>query len=97
MVLIVRLFAAAAMTDDGILSANRAMAQDGLHAGLSPIGFEVELRRREWDKQNRSNEGSARPGHLAQDRQTGARPFLLHKSHLEKNNAALAPDVVKSP
>ena len=28
MVLIVRLFAAAAMTDDGILSANRAMAQD---------------------------------------------------------------------
>jgi hypothetical protein len=23
------------------------------------------LRRREWDKQNRSDEGSARPGHLA--------------------------------
>ena len=65
MVLIVRLFAAAAMTDDGILSANRAMAQDDLHAGLGPIGFEVELRRREWDKQNRSDEGPARPGHLA--------------------------------
>jgi hypothetical protein len=65
MALIVRLFAAAAMTDDGILSANRAMAQDDLHAGLGPIGFEVELRRREWDKQNRSDEGSARPGHLA--------------------------------
>ncbi|HUJ93646.1 MAG TPA: hypothetical protein VLW84_00160, partial [Terriglobales bacterium] len=65
MVLIVRLFAAAAMTDDGILSANRAMAQDDLHAGLGPIGFEVELRRREWDKQNRSDEGPARSGYLA--------------------------------
>jgi hypothetical protein len=29
------------------------MAQDDLHAGLGPIGFEVALRRREWDKQNR--------------------------------------------
>jgi hypothetical protein len=41
------------MTNDGILRANRAMAQDDLHAGLGPIGFEVALRRREWDKQNR--------------------------------------------
>ena len=53
MVLIVRLFAAAAMTDDGILGVNGAMAQDDLHAGLGPIGIEVELHRREWDKQNR--------------------------------------------
>jgi hypothetical protein len=74
MVLIVRLFAAAAMTDDGILSANRAMAQDDLHAGLGPIGIEVELRRREWDKKNRSDEGSARPGYLA--RITGRREAL---------------------
>ena len=59
------LFAPAPMTDDGILRANRAMAQDDLHAGISPIGFEVELRRREWDKQNRSDEGPARPGYLA--------------------------------
>ena len=65
MALIVRLFAAAAMTDDGIPRANRAMAQDDLLAGLGPIGFEVELRRREWDKQNRSDEGPARPGYLA--------------------------------
>jgi hypothetical protein len=49
------------------------------------------LRGRKWDKQNRSNEGFARPGHLAQDRQAGATPFLLNKSHLEKNNAALPP------
>jgi len=74
MVLIVRLFAAPAMTDDGILRADRAMAQDDLHAGLGPIGFEVELRRREWDKQNRSDEGPARPGHLA--RITGRREAL---------------------
>jgi hypothetical protein len=38
------------MTDDGILGANRRMAQDDLHADLGPIGFAVELRRREWDK-----------------------------------------------
>ena len=65
MVFIVRLFAAAAMTDDGILRANRAVAQDDLHAGLDPIGFEVEFRHREWDKQNRSGEGPARSGYLA--------------------------------
>jgi hypothetical protein len=91
MLFIMRLFAAAAMTDDGVLGTNRAAAQDDFCAGIGPIDFEVVLRRRKWDKQNRSNEGSARPGHLAQDRQAGATPFLLNKSHLEKNNAALPP------
>jgi hypothetical protein len=96
MVLIVRLFAAAAMTNDGILSANRAMAQDDLHAGLGPIGIEVELRRREWDKQNRSNE--APPGLvILPGSQASARPFLLHKSHLEKNNAAAAAGCGEEP
>ena len=30
-------------------------------------------------------------GISCQDQQAGARPFLLHKPHLEKNNAALPP------
>ena len=87
MVLIVRLFAAAAMTDDGILGANRAMAQDDLHAGLGPIGFKVELRRREGEQQNRSEEGPARPGYLA--RSTGRREALppTQISAWKKNNA----------
>jgi len=50
------------------------VAQDDLYAGLGPIGFEVELRRREWDKQNRSDEGPARPGYLP--RLTGWREAL---------------------
>jgi hypothetical protein len=41
---------------------------------------------------NRIVEMRAPPGPVScQDRQAGARPFLLHKSHLEKNNAALPP------
>jgi hypothetical protein len=44
MVLIMGLFPSATVTDDGVLPANRASAQDGFRAGLGPIGFEVELR-----------------------------------------------------
>ena len=91
MALIVRLLAAAAMTNDGILRANRAMAQDDLHAGISPIGFEVELRRREWDKQNRSDEGPARPGHLARIDRPARGPSSYTNLAWKKNNAALPP------
>jgi hypothetical protein len=72
------------------------MAQDDLHAGLGPIGIEVELRRREWDKQNRSDDGPPGPVILPGS-QAGARPFLLHKSHLEKNNAAAAAGCGEEP
>jgi len=58
---VMRLLAAAAVADDGVLATNRAAAQDGFRAGLGPIGFEVVLRGRKWDKQNRSAEGFARP------------------------------------
>ena len=61
MLLVMSLFAAAAVTDDGILGTNRASAQNAIGARLGPIGFEVVLRSRKWDKQNRSNEGFARP------------------------------------
>ena len=60
-VFIMRLFAAAAMADDGVLGTNRAAAQDDSRAGLSPVGVKVVLGGRKWDKQNRSDEGFARP------------------------------------
>ena len=44
MVFIMSLFAAATVTDDGILLTNRAPAQDDFRARLGPIGFEVALR-----------------------------------------------------
>ena len=43
-VLIMSLFAPAPVTDDGILHANRALAQNDFRARLGPIGFEVVLR-----------------------------------------------------
>ncbi len=46
MVFIMRLFAAATVTDDGILLTNRAPAQDDFRARLGPNGFEVALGRR---------------------------------------------------
>ena len=61
MVFVMSLFAAAAMADDGVLETNRATAQYDFGARLGPIGFEVVLGGRKWDKQNRSNGGFARP------------------------------------
>ena len=58
---VVRLFTAAAMADDGVFGTDRASAQDDFRAGFGPIGFEVVLRGRKWDKQNRKHEGFARP------------------------------------
>ena len=60
-VFVMRLLAAAAMADDGVLGTNRAAAREDFRVGLGPIGFEVELRGQKWDKQNRSAEGFARP------------------------------------
>jgi len=44
MVFIMRLFAPAPVTHDGILHANRAVAHNDFRARLGPIGFEVVLR-----------------------------------------------------
>jgi hypothetical protein len=65
MVLVMRLFAAAAMTDDGVFGADRAPAQDDLCAGFGPIGFGIDLIGGKWDKENRTQRGSARAGDLA--------------------------------
>ena len=52
---IVRLLAAAAVTDDGITFANRASPQHDVLAVASPIGFELVWRGRKWDKKNRGS------------------------------------------
>lgn len=59
MVFVVSLFAPAAMADDGIAQTNRALTKNRPTTSIDPIGFEVVLRRRKWDKQNRDRGGSA--------------------------------------
>jgi hypothetical protein len=53
-VFIVGLLAAAPMADDQIASTNRASSQDDIGATLGPVRFELVLRDRKWDKNNRS-------------------------------------------
>ena len=89
-VFIVRLLATAAVTNDGVLGADWATAQDDF-AGLGPIGFEVVLRGRKWDKQNRSKGGSGWAPTFPRDLCPARGPSLLTQSHLEQSNAALPP------
>jgi hypothetical protein len=60
MIFVVRLFPATAMTDNRIALTNRALAQDLPSTSLDPIDFEVALRSRKWDKQNRDPWGLCR-------------------------------------
>jgi len=53
-VCIVRLFAAASVTDDQIASTNRASPQDDFGATRGPLRFELVRRDGKWDKRNRS-------------------------------------------
>jgi len=57
MMLIVRLLAAATVTDDRITFAKWASPQHDLLAVASPVGFELVRRGRKWDKENRSSWG----------------------------------------
>jgi hypothetical protein len=65
MVFVMRLFAAPAVTNDRVLEADRAPAQDDLRAGFGPIGFVIDPISGKWDKENRTRRGSARAGDLA--------------------------------
>jgi hypothetical protein len=76
---IMRLFAAAAMADDGVLGTNRAPAQCDFRARLGPINFEVVLGEREWDKQNRKQWRLRPIGVLARSA-TGAEPSSSKKA-----------------
>jgi hypothetical protein len=53
-VCIVRLLAAASVTDDQIASTNRASPQDDFGATRGPLRFELVRRDGKWDKRNRS-------------------------------------------
>ena len=57
MLFIMRLLAAATVTDDRVLQTDRASAQDNFRTRLSPIGFEVVMCGRKWDKENRDHGG----------------------------------------
>jgi hypothetical protein len=84
--------AAVAMTDNGILRANRAMACVPASAqSASRLNCAAESGINRIVALRAPPDPVILPGSRA-----FARPFLLHKSHLEKNNAALTPDVVKS-
>ena len=53
--LIVRLLAAASVTDDRIAFTNGASPQNGLGTACGPIGFELVRRDGKWDKENRTS------------------------------------------
>ena len=55
MVFVMSLLLSAAMTNDRILRANRAPANDYRRASFRPIGIQLALRRGNWDKDNRAN------------------------------------------
>lgn len=65
--LIVRLLAAATVTDDRIAFAHRASPQDDLVAVSRPVAFQLVRRSGKWDKKNRSSSGLCSGIDLAKD------------------------------
>jgi hypothetical protein len=57
-IFVVRLFPATPMADDRIAQTNRAVTQDRSSTRFAPIGFEVALRCRKWDKEDRVKRAS---------------------------------------
>lgn len=84
---VMSLFAAAAMTDDGVLVADRASAQDDVGAGFGPIGIGIDLPGGKWDNENRSK--GALPGPVTLPRSGPERSLTsqVKESQLEKNSA----------
>lgn len=86
--LIVRLLAAASVTDDRIAFTNGASSQNGLGTACGPIGFELVRRDGKWDKENRSSlelcPGIDRP---RSEPEAELLP-LKRKSQLEENTAS---------
>jgi hypothetical protein len=57
---IVGLLETTPVSDDRVTFTKRAMSENGLATIRSPINFQVDLIFGKWDKENRSNRGSAR-------------------------------------
>jgi hypothetical protein len=75
---IVRLLAAASVTDDRIAFANRASPQQDLFAVARPIGFELVRWDGKWDKDNRGSWGLC-PGADPPRSEPEAEPLLLKR------------------
>jgi hypothetical protein len=94
-VFIVRLLAAATMTDNGIAFTNRASAQQDVPAVARPVAFDLVRLDRKWDKNNRVCIGTLLPVDPPRS-ELEAGSLLLKKnlplkkslSQLEKNNAS---------
>jgi hypothetical protein len=63
-IFVVRLFPATPMADNRIAPTNRALTQDRSSTDFDPIGFEVALRCRKWDKKDRVKRASPWAGDL---------------------------------
>jgi hypothetical protein len=85
--LIMRLLAAASVTDDRINFTRWASPQNNLGAARGPIRFELVRRCGKWDKQNRTSWSSA-PALTREDLSRKRSSFLLTKIQLKENNSS---------
>jgi hypothetical protein len=86
--LIVRLLAAASVTDDRIAFTNGTSRQNDPGTACGPIGFELVRLDGKWDKENR-NSWELCPGvDLPRSEPEAELLPLIRKSQLEKNNAS---------
>src|SRR6267143_62138 len=87
--LIVRLLAAASVTDDRIVFASGTSPQNDPGATRGPIRFELVRRRGKWDKQNRTSLELC-PGLTCQDLSRKRSSFLLKQKSNWKRITLLA-------
>jgi hypothetical protein len=85
---VVRLLAAAPVTDDRIALTNRASPQNGLGTACGPIGFELVQRDGKWDKENRSSLELCPGVDLPRSEPEAELLPLIRKSQLEENTAS---------
>ena len=85
---IVRLLAAASVTDDRIAFTNGASPQNGLGTACGPIGFELVRLDGKRDKKNRSSLELCPGVDLPRAEPEAELLPLMRKSQLEKNNAS---------
>ena len=86
--LIVRLLAAASVTDDRIAFTNGTSPQNDPGTACGPIGFELVRRDGKWDKENRSSLELCPGVDLPRSEPEAELLLLKRKSQLEENNAS---------
>jgi hypothetical protein len=103
MVFVMSLLLSAAVTNDRILRANWAPANDYRRASFRPIGIQLALRRGNWDKDNRANGlclgcsnrpkilPRAEPSPLSKISPEKAYRILRHTSYLHHQSAKYWP------